>query len=163
MARQESDKDDLLREATALVERVELAPIGSLQAEHVVAGFRHNGAASIFFGADPVYHFNATGELRRAYCDGLLFKADSGRLVSLKRERQQNEVQLLRLELTEAEQLVFLARLQELLVGLSTALDTADYSIVGQAPVDADVVHRLQKWLTRHDGSKVAATPNASG
>jgi hypothetical protein len=163
MARQESDKEDLLREATALVERVELAPAGSLQDEHIVAGFRHDGAASIFFGTDPVYHFNAAGELRRAYCDGLLFKAASGRLVSLSRKRRQNEVQLLRHELTEAEQPAFLARLRERLDRLSTALDTAEYAVKGQMPGDADVLGRLQAWLTQHDGSKIAAMPNASG
>jgi hypothetical protein len=161
MARQESDKEDLLRDATALVERIELASVGALQVEHVVAGFRHDGATSIFFGVDPVYHFNAAGELRRAYCDGLLFKADSGRLVSLSRERQQNEVQLLRHDLTEAEQQAFLARLRGLLAGLTTALDTAEYAIVGQAPDNADVIGRLHKWLMQHDGSKIAATPNA--
>jgi hypothetical protein len=161
MARQESDKEDLLREATALVERIELAPVGVAKCEHVIAGFRRDGAASIFFGADPVYHFNAAGELRRAYCDGLLFRADSGRLVSLRRERQQNEVQLLRHELTEAEQIAFFTRMRELLIGLSSALDTADYTVNGEVPDDADVLGRLQTWLTQHDGSKIAATPNA--
>ena len=161
MARRESDKEDLLREATALVERVELEPAGAWESEHVIAGFRLDGAASIFFGSDPVYHFNAAGELRRAYCDSLLFKAAAGRIVSLRRERQQHEVQLLRHELTETEQLAFLARLSGLLVGLTTALDTANYAVVGQVPYDADVVGRLQEWLAQHDGSKIAATSHA--
>ena len=70
MARDESDREDLLREATALVERIELAPADAADDEHIVAGFRRDGALSIYFGADPVYHFNSAGELRRAYCDG---------------------------------------------------------------------------------------------
>ena len=72
------NREDLLREATALVERIELVPHRDRQfdaSEPIVVGFRADGALSIFFGDDPVYQFNAAGELRRAYCDGLLFKA----------------------------------------------------------------------------------------
>jgi hypothetical protein len=161
MARQESPKEDLLREATALVERVELAPISGPQGVSVTAGFRPDGAASIFFGADPVYQFNAAGELRRAYCDGLLLKADHGRLVSLRRERRQNEVQLLRHELTDAEQRAFLTRVQSLLSGLATSLQHGEYALVGQVPANADVVGRLTKWLASRDKAVVAATPHA--
>src|SRR5204863_2544475 len=78
MAREESSREDLLREATALVERIELIPNGSTSDGRIVAGFRRNGALSVFFGEDPVYQFNAAGELRRAYTDGKLLKADRG-------------------------------------------------------------------------------------
>src|SRR5262245_10991650 len=100
MAREESDREDLLREATALVERIELIVDIGNAGQHVVAGFRTNGAASIFFGADPVYQFNAAGELRRAYCDGVLIKGSRGRLVSLSRKRLANESLLLSCEFT---------------------------------------------------------------
>jgi hypothetical protein len=162
MARHETPKEDLLREATALVERVELAPIGARQGVNVTAGFRPDGAASIFFGTDPVYQFNAAGELRRAYSDGLLLKADQGRLVSLRRERQQNEVQLWRHELTDAEQRALLAPMQGLLARLATSLQHGEYTIVGQVPADADVVGRLTKWLASRDKVVVAATPHAT-
>ncbi len=70
MARDESSREDLLREATALVERIELVPhatdpliaASDLFDKHIVAGFRRDGALSVFFGEDPVYHFNAEGE-----------------------------------------------------------------------------------------------------
>src|SRR5687767_14012240 len=112
MAREESNREDLFREATALVERIELVPklakstASTITAgdEPIVAGFRTDGALSSFFCADPVYQFNAAGELRRAYCDGLLFKAVNGRLVSLRRERNEQEVQLARHELSDIEQ-----------------------------------------------------------
>jgi hypothetical protein len=161
MARQETDKEDLLREATALVERVELAPIGDSDDATITAGFRPDGAASIFFGADPVYHFNAAGELRRAYCGGLLFKAMHGRLVSLRRVRTRDEVQLLRHELSEAEQSVFLTRMQSLLADLATVLTRREFKTVGQVPKDADVVGRLKAWLAQHDGTSIAASPHA--
>jgi hypothetical protein len=174
MAREESDREDLLREATALVERIELSPLPSdahsrgnaplpvpvrdrerasvsassaSKAETIVVGFRAGGAASIFFGSDPVYQFNAAGELRRAYCDGLLFKAVRRRLVSLERVRKQGEVQLLRHDLSDAEQDVFIARMQERLSALTNVLAHHHYMIVGQVPADTDVLGRVRKWL----------------
>ena len=74
MARRESDREDLLREATALVERAELTIEGF--DEPIVVGFRRDGSASFFFGADPVYQFNTAFELRRAFVVGLLYKAE---------------------------------------------------------------------------------------
>jgi hypothetical protein len=161
MARQESDKEDLLREATALVERIELCPIDGQQRANITAGFRPDGAASIFFGADPVYQFNAAGELRRAYCNGLLIKAMRGRLVSLRRVRQQQEVQLVRHELTQAEQRALLTDMCGLLSELATALNHGNCKIVGQVPSDADVAGRLKTWLSQQDGARIAATPHA--
>src|SRR5688572_26999220 len=69
MSRRESDREDLLREATALVERVELLVPG--EGEPVVAGFRRDGSLSVFFGPEAVYQFNSAGELRRAFAGGL--------------------------------------------------------------------------------------------
>lgn len=68
MARDESRREDLLREATAFVERIELVPSSSTSkaAETpIVVGFRADGALSVFFGEDPAYQFNAAGELLR--------------------------------------------------------------------------------------------------
>src|SRR6476469_7681087 len=111
MARDESNSEDLLRDATALVERIELIRHGALSHGHIIAGFRRNGAFSIFFGEDPVYQFNAAGELRRAYCDGKLLKANRGRLVALQRVRTQYEVQLIRHKLDETDSNQFLAQM----------------------------------------------------
>ena len=161
MARDESDREDLLREATALVERIELSPEAATgsTAENVVIGFRAGGAVSIFFGADPVYQFNAAGELRRAYCDGLLYKASHRRLVSLRRVRQQNEVQLLRHDLTDAEQRDFIASMQKCLRNLSDNLDSGRGSVVSQVPPEANVLTRVRGWLAEHREPGIAATP----
>ena len=51
MAKEERDREDIFREATALVERVELSGIVG-QAEPVVIGFRRNGCGSIYFGVE---------------------------------------------------------------------------------------------------------------
>jgi hypothetical protein len=164
MAREESSREDLLREATALVERVELrmiasAAAASAQANQVVVGFRVNGAASFFFGEDPVYQFNSAGELRRGHCDGFLFKAARHRLVSLRRERQQSEVHLHSHQLTDAETISFAKEMQRRLEFLARALESGRYEIIGQVPSGADIVSRVRQWLVRHDRISIAASP----
>ena len=80
MVRDERDREDLLAEATALVERISLRI--DPQQEPVVIGFRRDGSASFYCAAEEVYHFNSAGQMRRAYVDGQLFKATAGRLAS---------------------------------------------------------------------------------
>jgi hypothetical protein len=163
MARGKTDREDLLREATALVERIELAPASDSHAEHIVVGFRVNGAISFFFGADPVYQFNAAGELRRAFCDGVLIKAVRGRLVSLSRERHENETQLLSRELSNVEQQRFMANLRTRLHAIASELIANQLTIVGQLPEQADVIGRVRKWLAEFDGQSIANSPRAEG
>lgn len=160
MARRESEQEDLLRDATALVERIELAPPGAEAADHIVIGFRAERAMSVFFGADPVYQFNTAGELRRAFCEGLLFKAVRGRLVSLHRVRQQGEVQLQRHELAEDEQAVFVSEMHYRLRELLSQLSADRLSVVGQVPPDADVMGRVKAWLATHESVPIAKTPH---
>jgi hypothetical protein len=158
MAREEQDREDLLAEAVALVERVELA-LPDLP-EHVVAGFRRDGCASLYFGPDPAYHFNTRRQLRRAYVDGLLYKAERGLLVSMLRQRSDSQVALIRHDLDESEARGFLAALISRAAQLHRALERGDYKIVGQTPADADVVGRVQLWLTELGVNvQIAASP----
>jgi hypothetical protein len=160
MAGEEFDREDLLREATALVERIELvSDSGPLAGEPIVIGFRANGAVSIFFGADPVYQFNAAGELRRAYADGLLYTADRGRLVSFQRVRTPEEVQLQRNELSDSEQAAFLARMRDDLARLWAQLQGRRLRASGQVPPQTDVLARVESWLGRHEDPPIAASP----
>ena len=173
MARQESEREDLLREATALVERIEFAAGDRVESpestagnaafsgkhDGVVVGFRANGAASFFFGSDPVYQFNAAGELRRAYSDGLLIKAERGRLIALERVRCSNAVQLVRHELFGKGQAAFLIELQRRLRQLATALANDGLVLVGQFPPDGFVRERVCAWLASHESIGIAATP----
>jgi hypothetical protein len=166
MARDQSSREDLLREATALVERIELRITSQTSAardrdDHVVAGFRANGSASFFFGDDPVYQFNSAGQLRRGYCGGLLFKATHGRLVSLQRVRRLNETQLISHQLTDSEQFSFTGVMQTRLRVLAGALQNSCFEVIGQVPAEADVLDRVRNWLATHDGLPVAATPRA--
>ena len=161
MARDESNREDLLREATALVERIELIPNGATIDGHIVAGFRRNGALSIFFGQDPVYQFNAAGELRRAYNDGKLLKADRGRLSALQRVRTQNEVRLVRNELDESDENEFMAQMANQLQAFAALIDTNAFEVAGQVTSDADVLGHLKRWFATHSDVQIAQRPNA--
>jgi hypothetical protein len=145
MSRKEHDREDLLKEATALVERVELLLVG--QTEPVVAGFRRDASASVYFGAQPAYHFNSRGELRRAFSDGLLFKAEKRRLASLRRCRSPGEVTLARHDLSDPETACFLEELTRRLTALRQAIASADFTLVGQVPAAGNVIGRLGDWL----------------
>ena len=155
MARRESEREDLLREATALVERAELSIEG--MDEPIVVGFRPDGAASFFFGAEPVYQFNAAGELRRAYVDGLLYKAEGGKLVSLSRQRTDREVALVRAALDTRMTEELLEAMRQRLQGLQASLRDGMYSVVGQIPADAEIPAKISRWL----GALPAAVPIA--
>lgn len=159
MARQEQDREDLLREATALVERAELSVPGLDDA--VVAGFRRDGAGSLFVGADPVFQFNRAGELRRAYRGGRLLKSEKGRLIELTRERGDRQVTLLRRELNEAEAVALLELFASVRAQLLSALTQRQYRLVGQVPEQTDVVARIADWLAHLAPSPaIADAPN---
>lgn len=145
MARSEQDREDLLAEARALVERVELHCAGF--EDNVVVGFRRDGCASFYFGQQRAYHFNTQRQLRRAYDEGRLIKADREQLVSLIRHRGAQQVQLVRHDLNQLETREFLDRLWRHLQSLAEALAGADFNVLGCVPPDADVVARAGQWL----------------
>jgi len=147
MARNEQDREDLLAEARALIERCELrCPAFE---DNVVLGFRRDGSASFYFGQQRAYHFNTQRQLRRAYDDGQLIKAERGRLVSLVRHRTQHEVELVRHELDAIESRAFLDRAWRDLQTLTAALADETTEVLGCVPADADVVGRAAKWLAQ--------------
>jgi hypothetical protein len=160
MARDESHREDLLREATALVERIELAPTDAHEA-NIVAGFRANGALSIFFGEDPVYQFNAAGELRRAYRGDRLIKAAKGHLASLERVRTEREVQLIQHVFSDSEQGEFIAAMADNLRCLRESLDAGLLHVVRQVPEESAVLNRFRTWLADNQASVIAQRPNA--
>ncbi len=145
MAREESDREDLLGEATALVERIELR-IPAF-AEPVVAGFREEGAASFYFGPDCVYQFNSAGELRRGFENGRLIAAGRGGLYRLTRERTATSHSLLRREFTPEETAEYLARARKHFEELAAALSAGEFTVIGQQPAEANVLQRVQRWV----------------
>ncbi|HUG67676.1 MAG TPA: hypothetical protein VMM76_07985 [Pirellulaceae bacterium] len=159
MARKEEDREDLMREATALVRRVELRLPGDSQT--CLVGFRRGGEASVFVGTDPVFQFNAAGELRRGFWNGRLVKAEGSRLVYLERRRTETEVQLVRQKFTAAQTTEFLQLAMETLNRLRRALHHGDLDILQQVPLELDVVAELTAWLDSvADPLAIASIPN---
>jgi hypothetical protein len=159
VAREESDREDILREATGLSDRVELRCQGC--AEPIVCGFRRQGALSLFMGQDEVYQFDSRSALRRGYWQGRLLKAEAGQLVELTRQRTEEATWLLRHELSPAQQLDHLQRLQARIQWLRGALQRGDYQVVGEVRGSGQsVVARLRAWLDAYPNrALVAQTP----
>lgn len=139
MTRHEADREDLIAEATALVQRAE---IDYRDAEGrpatVVVGFRRDGSLSCYFGAEPVYQFNAQHQLRRAYLDGRLLKAQRGQLVALRRERTGGEVQLLTSTLSEQATAHLLQAIESSLRQVAAAVADGRAEIRRQVPAADD-------------------------
>jgi len=144
MSEQEPAREDLIRTATALTERVELQVEGF--DELLVIGFRRS-SGSIYVGEDPVYHFNGSGELRRAHWQGKLVKAEGGKLVALRRQREPGQANLLRHEWNTEETVAFLKQLQQCLEQLRSALEQQQYCVTRQVPEEQDVVAQCCQWL----------------
>jgi hypothetical protein len=161
MAHEDEAREDLLREATALVARAELRV--ECFDDPIVAGFRSNGAASFFFGQQEVYQFNVARELRRGFLDGRLYKAERRRLVNLARQRTAETVDLVRHELNEVETIDFLSNARRRLAKLYESLCGGLFQIVGQVTTEEDVVGRVTDWLaTLSETISLADTPRVN-
>jgi len=145
MARQEQDREDLLREATALVQRVEFRL--SDQSDSIVIGFRRDGSGSMFVGSDPVFQFNKQNELRRGFLNGKLIKAENGRLFELTRVRTANEVQLRRRELNPTETLKYTELFCDKARQILAAIAQDEFTIVGQVPENVNIAASAARWL----------------
>jgi len=145
MARHEHDREDLMREAVALVDRVELSIAGF--EEFITIGFRANSAMSIFIGQDPVYQFDSEGRLRRAFVDGLLYRSQEITLAMLKRERTETETRLLRTDLDVDSLLAFRETMHNSLEVLYQKLDAGQFTTIRNVPEAADHIPRIQTAL----------------
>ena len=145
MSHASKETEELLRDATALVERL------SLQTpdwpDHVVVGFRSNGSASIFFGEDPVYQFNNKHELRRSYWRGQRIKSESGKLFALVPEPDVSRLRFVGRDFDEGQTHGYLAELTGRLEQLRTALANGNVQVVGQMPPDHDLLPRVITWI----------------
>jgi hypothetical protein len=159
MARETHEREDLLRDAIALVPRLMLRVQLGGRSVDVFAGFRGE-SLSLYFGDDPVYHFNDRGELRRAYVDGRLIKAEQGRLVSLERKRGDKETVLERQVGGDQSDRDLLVRLFQTLQELAAEMTAGRVVAVGQVPEDGDAAGRLGEWLLQHTKPTIAASPH---
>lgn len=160
MARHEHDREDLIAEATALVQRAELVLRGVC--EPVVLGFRAGGAASLYIGGDEAWHWTSGGQLRRAFLRGVLYKAEHGKLVALVRQRGPQAVRL-RAEPVSAEAAEELLRRQaQRLHALRAAWESGGLTVLRQVPADWDVLGAVGAWLAVHPGHQVASRPHVA-
>ncbi|MFM8252476.1 MAG: hypothetical protein ACKOBW_12835 [Planctomycetota bacterium] len=161
MARQEEPREDLLREATALHERIELRRTGD--SSSLVIGFRRDGGGSLYVGADYVLQFTSAGEVRRAFFQGQMLKAEAGRLVALDRQRSAARgVELVRDEWSVERQQQWLLQAQAQLDEFLQQLQAHVFITVGQVPAEADVRGRVIGWLQGLPRPlQVAARPHA--
>lgn len=161
MARQEQDREDLLAQGTALVERASLRVKG--QDVEIIVGFRRDGGASFYFGATRAYQFTSDGPLRRAFVGELLFKAEASKLVALRRRRTEHAVELVRDDLDAEATRAFLDEMQSHLGQLHRAIVTDGLTLVGQVPSTADVLGRIRAWLHQFAGCvSIARSPRVS-
>jgi len=157
LAREESAKEDLLRQATGLSPRAAWR-IGESE---IVIGFRTAAAISIFFGEDPVFQFNDAGQLRRGFLNGILLKADRGFLVKMSRHRTDHSVELRshQCSLEEQEAIVQLAsgRISQ----IATQLREGSQILIGEEPPQSDVEQRFLDWVDQFlDTLSIANRPN---
>jgi len=149
MARQESDREDLMREATALQRRVQL--LVPDDDEPIVCGFRQDGSLSLYFGSDPVYHFDAVGRLKRAFATGFLYRSTGRTLARLQRIRSQHETTLARTDLTADELATFrertARRLNELCASHSAGRIEIVEAVPGGEDMLPDVVATIKNFL----------------
>ena len=157
MARHESDREDLMQEATGLARRVEWQV--PFLTDPVVAGFKKNGACSVYFGAEPVLQFDPAGCLRRAFFEGFLFRTQGTTLARLQRNRTASESQLVRHDLSDCELATFRVQACSWLRQLLQAIDLGQVVRVRQVPegdeVILDLCVALRAALT--DGLPLAA------
>lgn len=146
MARVEADREDLLKEAVALVRRVELqAPSDE---DSIIVGFRNTGWLSIYFGPDRMYQFDEAGRLRRAYIDGLLYRTQGTALAQLQRQRSDTETTLIRRDLSESALSDFRATAFGKITWFLEQLSKGTVTILRQIPSDdASLINDVVEFL----------------
>jgi hypothetical protein len=152
----------MLRDARALVSRIMMRIELAGGAADVLAGFRGE-ALSLYFGDDPVFHFNACGELRRAFVDDRLIKAERGQLVVLVPDRTQERTELQATPLGNHSQCRLLAVIESQLRELDAVLSANRFVVLGQQPSEGNVLDTLQRWLAVRSGIRVANSPRVGG
>ncbi len=147
MARHESDREDLFAELAALSPRIEL--LGHAAGQTVCAGRREStGGWSIYLGPDQVYHFDAAGQLRRAYVQGVLYRSEGGTLSQLRRERTPAETSLLRRDLNPDELHQLLETMRAAIATLRDDLQENRLPVQRVSPDSSDVPRALRAALT---------------
>jgi hypothetical protein len=155
--RVEADREDLLAEAVNLRERIELRIPGHEEA--VTIGCNDWGHWSFYFGAEPMYRFDAEGRLRRAVRGGKLYRTQGGTLAELTRVRLEQETQLQRRDLSPGEVEGFLVEVRSHLQQLHPEYTTGRCQTLREVGTQADFPARLAALLSRFAGGPIMLAP----
>ncbi len=161
MARHESDREDLMQEATGLIRRAEWRV--PFQADVIVAGFKRSGGWSIYFGADLVYQFDADGRLRRAFAHGDLWRTQGSTLARLQRQRTETESGFQRHDLNDSELIEFLREVHRRLDELLTSLDCDAAQLLRQVPDEAGITAELTAAMRTAISREITLAPAILG
>lgn len=140
MAQIEEDREDLMAEATALKSRAEvLLPSNAV----LTFGYRSQGELSLYFGADPVYHFDGHAKLRRAFVDGCLYRTQGQTLAQLTRHRTGPKTELFRADLNDVQLKDFLKVVETRLRQLQQAIQDDAFRVQRVIDPDGNLLPRL--------------------
>lgn len=164
MALESHNRENLLRDATAYVSRMQLSFLSSRDFDEVFVGFHSTGAVSFYFDQDPVYHFNKSGMLRRAYVDDQLFKAERGQLIALDRQRDDREAALVRHPLSSDKQTTFCQTVTTQLAEFQASLSNGEHQIDGMITdsPEQDIIARVMSYLQQLGDIVVAPSPRVT-
>lgn len=158
MALNEKDREDLLRDGKNMVYRGECLIDGCT----VLVGFRPAGQMSLYWGADPVFQFNQSGQLRRVFFDGQRLAAESGVLEKLVRQSRGGRVELARIPLEESAVGEILKRAATCAAQIERCAGDLDTSwrVVGEG--DDEFRNRVTDWCRRNGRAPaIAESPHA--
>jgi len=167
LARHETDKEDLIRDATALVERAEIICEG--WSAVITIGFFRDGRCAVYFDQDPFYQYDCRGLLRRAFDSGLLYRSQGSTLAQINRRRTtsgnsgKGTVMLCRRDLSGAEVRQFGERMTLHINRLHKSIEPGEYSLCRAVTSDGEVPARtlpMLKAVLQH-GSQFIAPPVA--
>lgn len=157
----EADREDLMREATALRQRAEFRISG--ESPSVIAGYRNDGSLSVYFGPDPCFHFDADGRLRRAFVGGDLFRTQGDTLARLRRVHTREAVELHRDDLAPDEREELLQQARQQLRAFSDTLRSQAAECLQEIPADAQIVDVLVDDLSRIVAQPIRLAPAIRG
>ena len=141
MARNEAEREDLIREAVALGERAELRVVGFDGL--ITIGLRNDSAMSVFIDQDPVYQFDSLGRLRRAFVGGFLYRSQYETLARLQRVRTDSQTQLLRHDLVTEELESFRLAMLGALQKIAQSIQAGSTEVLRQVPVEQDLLPKI--------------------
>ena len=156
MSRNESDREDLMREAVSLIRRIECRTSSPL--DPIIVGVNSAGWLFVYLGNDVMYRFDEKGGLRRAFIDGFLYRTEGTTLGKLERRRASElddgnahaipKTTLLRRDLTSEELTRFRLRMHQELALVSAAVRSNE--IARQHPPDATgLAEEMQNGIQR--------------